>query len=135
MNRIVWNRSRKIYIKRYISVPNSLKLNKKKKKGKVICPFDKTHVIRVERFPCHVRKCTKSNPTTAKKLEKCIYVNCHRFLKGQGKEHYEECEGRIYSEGSTRPVKSKSDTSLPQYKDLEIEGENWEDEVNEMVSN
>ena len=62
-------------------------------------------------------------------------MNCHIFLKGQGKEHYEEYEERINSEGSTRPVKSKSDTSLPQYKDLEIEGENWEDEVNEMVSN
>ena len=90
----------------------------KKMEGKVICLFDKTHVIRVERFPRHVRKCEKSNPTTAKKLEKCIYVNCHRFLKGQGKEHYEECEGKIYSEGSTRPVRNKGDTSLPQYKDL-----------------
>ena len=103
--------------------------------GKDICPFDKTHVIRVERFPRHVRKCEKKTPTTDKKFEKCIYVNCHRFLKGQGKEHYEECEGKIYSEGSTRPVRNKGDTSLPQYKDLEIEGENWEDEVNEMVSN
>ena len=62
-------------------------------------------------------------------------MNCHRFLKGQGKEHYEECEGKIYSEGSTRPVRKKGETSLPKYKDLEIQGENWEDEVNEIVSN
>ena len=67
--------------------------------GKDICPFDKTHVIRVERFPRHVRKCEKNNPMTAKKFEKCIYVSCHRFLKGQGKEHYEECMGRFIVKG------------------------------------
>ncbi|XP_078330210.1 uncharacterized protein LOC111117287 isoform X5 [Crassostrea virginica] len=34
---------------------------------------------------------------------------------------------------STRPVRNKGDISLHQYKDLEIQGENWEDEVNEMI--
>ena len=58
----------------------------------VVCPYDKTHVIRKHRLERHFIKCRKT--TINKNITSCEYNFCHKIKRGKGVEHYLNCEDR-----------------------------------------
>lgn len=91
----------------------------------VICPYDKTHVIRKERLSHHIIKCGKT--AICKNVTSCEYNFCHKIKRGEGVEHYSKCERKHAEDERIKNGKTcvqKGDTSLPKYSELHIEGEN-----------
>lgn len=98
----------------------------------VICPYDKTHVIRKERLSRHLIKCAKNNKTVLKTFTSCEYNHTHKIKRGDGSKHYEHCEEKRWYNGwleRDNICKKKGDTSFPKYSEIQIEGENWNDEL------
>lgn len=58
--------------------------------GDIVCPYDKTHVLREERLSRHVIKCAK-NVATSKNLTSCEFNYCHKIKRGDVAEHYSRC--------------------------------------------
>lgn len=99
----------------------------------VVCPYNKSHIILRRRLPYHLIKCARTS-VEVKKFTSCQYNHCHKFRRGEGVEHYNNCADREVEEyrlQKSRECVRNGNTSLPKYEDLEIEGENWEDELQE----
>ncbi|XP_068599023.1 gametocyte-specific factor 1-like [Brachionichthys hirsutus] len=60
----------------------------------VQCPFDKSHQIRVSRFPYHIIKCRQNHPKLAKELKTCPFNARHLIPKHELPRHTETCEYR-----------------------------------------
>ncbi|XP_068609132.1 gametocyte-specific factor 1 [Brachionichthys hirsutus] len=58
------------------------------------CPFDKSHQIRVCRFPYHIIKCRENHPKLAKELKTCPFNARHLIPKHELPRHTETCEYR-----------------------------------------
>ncbi|XP_077572844.1 uncharacterized protein gtsf1 isoform X1 [Stigmatopora nigra] len=61
----------------------------------VPCPFDKSHQIRICRFPYHIIKCKKNHPQLAKQMKTCSFNACHVMPKHELDEHTKTCPNRI----------------------------------------
>ena len=99
----------------------------------VICPYDKTHVIRKGRLSRHLIKCAKNNKILLKNFTSCECNHSHKIHRGDGSKHYEHCEEkRRYDEWLERDntcIKNW-DISLPNYKEFRIpSSEKWDDEL------
>lgn len=96
----------------------------------VICPYDKTHVIRKGRLSSHLIKCAKNNKALLKNFTSCEYNHAHRIKRDDGSKHYEHCEENWYDEWLERYNKctKKRDTSLPNFKEFRIPSEENLDE-------
>lgn len=93
----------------------------------VICPYDKTNVIRKKRLLRHLIKCAKNNKTILKNYTACEYNHTHTIKRGDGSKHYEHCEEKRWYDGwleCDNICTKKGDTSLPKYSEIQIEGEN-----------
>ena len=103
-----------------------------KKSGLVICPYDETHVILQERISRHMIKSARSNRNAVKSFTDCEYNHYRKIKRGDGGEHYKTCKDKQAHDqwlGRNKNCIKRGDTSIPKYKDIEIEGENWDNEV------
>lgn len=65
----------------------------------VICPYDKTHVIRKERLSRHLIKCANSNKTVSRNFSSCEFNHCHNIKRGDDNEHYKQCNDKLRFDG------------------------------------
>ena len=56
------------------------------------------------------------------------------FRIGVEENGFEDCERRMYREGSTRPVKNMGDTLIPVKYDVEKQIEKWEDKIEPYIT-
>lgn len=104
--------------------------------GDIVCPYDKTHVIREERLSRHLIKCAK-NVATSKNFTSCEFNYCHKIKRGEGAEHYSRCVHKEIEDEWQRKGKlclKGGDTSLPKYDEIHIDGENWDEELEPFCS-
>lgn len=98
----------------------------------VICPYDKTHVIRKGRLSRHLLKFAKNSKALLKNFTSCEFNHSHKIKRGDGSDHYKYCKEKQIHEGwleRDNMCTKKGDTSLPKYKDIQIDGENWDEEL------
>lgn len=104
----------------------------------VICPYDKTHVIRKERLSRHLIKCARNNKTVTRNFSSCEFNHSHKIKRGDGSDHYKYCEDkRRFDAWLERDLtcSKKGNISLPKYEDVNIsDGENWDEELEPFYS-
>lgn len=104
----------------------------------VICPYDKTYVIRKERLSRHLIKCARNNKTVTRNFSSCEFNHSHKIKRGDGSDHYKYCEDkRRFDAWLERDLtcSKKGNTSLPKYEDVNISnGENWDEELEPFYS-
>lgn len=104
----------------------------------VICPYDKTHVIRKKRLSRHLIKCARNNKTVTRNFSSCEFNHSHKIKRGDGSDHYKYCEDkRRFDAWLERDLtcSKKGNTSLPKYEDVNIsDGENWDEELEPFYS-
>lgn len=96
-----------------------------------VCPYDEKHIIRTERFPRHLIRCGRSNPARAHLFKACECDFTHKIKKSEGRTFCKECEEYLSSVKAREESCKGGNTILPQYKELKIDGENWEKEYNQ----
>ncbi len=88
------------------------------KKDKImICPYDKHHVIRAQRYIRHILRCGKNNPHI--KLFFCFYQNIHVFrTQPELLDHELTCPARenfdlaaLRDPGSLKPLENSTFSS------------------------
>ena len=74
--------------------------------GTKICPYNKSHIIRVERWNLHLMKCRKNHPDSG--LVECRYVFGHHIPKEDIEEHEKECYEEHFNNGNKTPLNDKT---------------------------
>lgn len=95
-----------------------------------VCPYDARHIIRTERFPCHLIRCERSNPSRASLFRAWKYDFARKIKKSEGRTLCRECEDNLSSVKAREESCKEGNTNLPKYKDVQIEGENWDKQYN-----
>jgi len=96
-----------------------------KKDKMMVCPYDKHHVIRAQRYIRHILRCEKNNPD--KKIFFCFYQNVHVFrTQTELIQHELMCPARenfdlaaLRDPGSLKPLENSTFSSNFQTE------ENW----------
>lgn len=98
----------------------------------VICLYDKIYVIRKGRLLCYLIKCVKNNKVFLKNFIFCEFNYSYKIKRGDGSDYYKYCkEKQIYEgwfEWDNMCIK-KGDIFFLKYKDIQIDGENWDEEL------
>lgn len=82
-------------------------------------------------------KCAKNNKAVSRNFTSCEYNHTHKIKRGNGCEHYKQCEDKQWFDGWLERDKmctKKGDTSLPKYEEVQIDGENWDEEIEPFYS-
>ncbi|XP_076022969.1 gametocyte-specific factor 1 isoform X2 [Genypterus blacodes] len=101
------------------------------------CPFDKSHQIRVSRFPYHLVKCSKNHPELARELQTCPYNARHLVPRNELAHHSETCEDRVFVNQAATESESQWKWQAPvgPWRNLgETMTEDWEEEADEHAT-
>jgi hypothetical protein len=74
--------------------------------GTRICPYNKSHIIRAEKWDLHLMKCCEKNPDSG--IVMCKYVYGHHIPKENIEEHEKECYEEHFCNGNKTPFNDKT---------------------------
>ena len=74
--------------------------------GTKICPYNKSHIIRAEKWNLHLMKCRENHPDSG--LVECKFVYGHHIPKEEIEEHEKECYKEHWCNGNKTPLNDKT---------------------------
>ena len=77
-----------------------------RKDGARICPYNKSHIIRAEKWDLHLMKCRENHPDSG--IVMCKYVYGHHIPKENIEEHEKECYEEQEEQRNKSPLNDKT---------------------------
>ena len=74
--------------------------------GTRICPYNKSHIIRAEKWNLHLMKCRKNHPDSG--IVECRFVFGHHIPKEKIEEHEKECYKEHWCNGNKTPLNDQT---------------------------
>ena len=74
--------------------------------GTRICPYNKSHIIRAEKWDLHLMKCRENHPDSG--IVMCKYVYGHHIPKEKIEEHEKECYEEQEEQRNKSPLNDKT---------------------------
>ena len=74
--------------------------------GTRICPYNKSHKIRAEKWDLHLMKCRENHPDSG--IVICKFVYGHHISKEKIEEHEKECYEEHFCNGNKTPLNDKT---------------------------